>query len=358
MTRGGTLLAALLVTLATPTTWPLALATFLIRGGILVVLLPIVVLPTTVGIGTVFGPTLFTVAFGTIPLEVIVVAVSAGIGALVWLVVGGWFAAGLEAEAAWIVAADEEVAALAGDPPADIPAMSAGPSTIVAPPPDGRLATRILIARLIAYVPLGIVVALGSIRLIFVTYRELTTPGDVAMPIAVRVLRGSPEVVVGVVVAWMLAEIVGAVAARRIALSDARVGAALIQAVSVVLREPVASFARFWLPSLVLVVVLVPSALAAGAAWDAVGTVLNEEADPLRLLATVVAFVGLWIVGLVLIGVVCAWRAAVWTVAEMAGEGTFGGSADRRPGHWRLDRSSATLWSGRPLGRSRRRGER
>ena len=36
MNRGGTLLAALLVTLATPTTWPLALATFLIRGGILI----------------------------------------------------------------------------------------------------------------------------------------------------------------------------------------------------------------------------------------------------------------------------------------------------------------------------------
>ena len=39
--------------------------------------------------------------------------------------------------------------------------------------------------------------------------------------------------------------------------------------------------------------------------------------EPLPTLLTVVAFVGLWIVGLVLIGVVCGWRAAVWTVAEV-----------------------------------------
>jgi hypothetical protein len=355
--RGGTLLAALLVTLATPTTWPLALATFLVRGGILIVLLPIVVLPTAVGLGTAFGPTLVTVAFGSIPIELIVVAALAGIGGLVWLVVGGWVAAGLEAAGAWIVAGDEEVAAPADGSPGDEPGTSVGGSATHPAPPAGRIAARILVARLAASVPLGVVLALGSIRLVFVTYRELTTPLDVATPIAVRVLRGSPEVVVAVIVAWMLSEVVGAVAARRIALGDARVGAALAHAVFVMLREPLSSLARFWLPSLVLVILLVPSALAAASAWGAVGTVLNDEDDPLRLLMTVVAFVGLWIVGLVLISVVCAWRAAVWTVAEVAREGTFGGSTDRRPGHWRLGRSSATLWPGRPLGRSRRRGE-
>lgn len=353
------MLAALLVTLATPATWPLALATFLVRGGILIVLLPIVVLPTTVGIGNVFGPTLLTVAFGTLPLEVIVVAGSAGIGALAWLVLGGWFAAGFEAEGARRVSSDEDVAALDGWSVAAGPGARAPGSAVAATPPSaGRVASRILVARLIAHVPLGIALALGSVRLIFVTYRELTTPLDVATSLALRVLRGSPEVVIAVAVAWMLAEIVGAVAARRIALTDARVGAALTYAVSVSVREPVSTLARFWLPSLVLLVVLVPSALAATSAWEAVGTVLNGEADPFRLLLTVSAFVGLWIVGLVLIGVVCAWRAAVWTVAEVAREGTFGGSANRRPGHWRPDRSSATLWPGRPLGRSRRRGER
>jgi hypothetical protein len=193
------------------------------------------------------------------------------------------------------------------------------------PRPDGSVASRILVARLIAAVPLGVALALGSIRLVFVTYRELTAPLDVTMPIAIRVLRGSPEVVVAVIVTWMLAEIVGALAARRIALADAGVGAGVKHAVRVLIHEPVSSLARFWLPSLVLVVVLVPSALAAASAWQAVGTVLNEGAEPLPLLLTVVVFVGLWIVGLVLIGVVCGWRAAVWTVAEVARGGDVRG---------------------------------
>ena len=44
---------------------------------------------------------------------------------------------------------------------------------------------------------------------------------------------------------------------------------------------------------------------------------MTDGAEPFPTLLTVVAFVGLWIVGLVLIGVVCGWRAAVWTVAEV-----------------------------------------
>ena len=58
MTRGAALTRALLATLATPVTWPLALAAFLLRGGILVFTLPILVLPTPVGLGNVLAPTI------------------------------------------------------------------------------------------------------------------------------------------------------------------------------------------------------------------------------------------------------------------------------------------------------------
>jgi hypothetical protein len=344
----------LLVTLATPATWPLALATFLIRGGIVLVLPPIVVLPTTVGLGNTFGPTLQSVAFGSVPVLFVVVAGAIGVVALAWVVVGGWLAAALEAEGARIVARDEEVVALGTAdvlPAADVADVAAMPTSA------GRVAARILAARLVACVPLAVVLALGSIRLVFVTYRELTSPFDVSTPITLRVLRGAPEVVIAIVLAWMLAEIVGAVAARRITLSDAHVREALTGAVSVLVREPLSSLAHFVIPAAVLLVVLAPAAVAAGAAWEAVGTVLSEAVDPLPSLLTVIVFVGLWTVGLVLVAVVCAWRAAIWTVAEVAGKGTFGGSTDRRPGHWRVVRSSATLWLGRSLGRSRRRGE-
>jgi hypothetical protein len=297
VTIGGGILGALLVTLATPATWPLALATFLIRGGIVVVLLPIVVLPTAVGLGNVLGPPLQSVAFGTIPVELIIGVGVGGIAILAWLVGGGWLAAASEAHGAWIVAREND------------------PATVDTSPPARSIAVRILAARLIAMIPFAVILAVGSVRLVFVTYRELTAPVDVATPIVVRVVRATPEVVIAVVLTWMLAEIVGAVAARRIALADARVGRALRSAVSTLLGQPLGSLARFSVPTLVLIAIAVPAALAAGSSWEAVGSALGD-AEPVQSLLTVLVFVALWVVGLMLIGVVCAWRAAVWTVAD------------------------------------------
>lgn len=331
MSRGGVLVAALLVTLATPATWPLALAAFLVRGGIVLIALPIVVLPTPVGLGTAIAPTLSSVAFGTIPPEFVIVSGAIVVGVFGWLVAGGWLAAALEAEAVRMVAGDEEVAGtgLVGM------RADAEPETIRLPP--ATVAARILVARLIAYLPLGVILVLGSVRVVFVTYRELTVPVDVSTPIVLRVLLAAPEVVVAVVAAWTLAEIVGAVAARRIVLADAGVGSALRWAARSTLRHPGSTLARFWLPMVVLFAVLVAGARAAASAWEAVGAILGQASDPFRVLVTVVAFVALWIVGLLLISVACAWRAAVWTVAEVTREvtreGTFGGSTDRRPGH-------------------------
>ncbi len=330
MNRGRSLSGALLVTLATPTTWPLALGTFLLRGGIVLMVLPIVVLPTPVGLGNVLAPALSSIAFGSIPIEFVVVVVAICAFILAWLVGGGWLSALLEAEGVRMVARDEEVDPLRG-------------ATRLGSPPDHRVAGRILIARLLAALPLGIALALGSVRLLFVTYRELTSPLDVATPIVVRVLRASPEVVVAVVVAWMVAEIVGAMAARRIVLTGAGVGGALRHAVATGLRDPASTLARFWLPTLALGLVLVASALAGASAWNAVASVLGERSDPLGILVAVVLFVGLWMVGLVLASVACAWRAAAWTVAEVTREGTFGGYSDRRPGHWQAAHPSATL---------------
>ena len=343
MSRGRTLTGALLATLAMPSTWPLALGAFLIRGGIVLVALPIVVLPTPVGVGNVVAPGLTSIAFGSVPVELIVVAAATGIGVMVWLVGGGWVAAALEAEAAWIVATADEIAGL--DEPAGTVVEGAAdrPTTVALPQDGGHVAGRILAARLIAYLPLAIVLAAGSVRLVFVTYRELTVPIEVATPIALRVLRAAPEVVIAVVLAWMVGEIIGAMAARRIALGGAGVGVALRDAVAMSVRRPLASIVRFWLPTLVLVLVLAPAALAAAKAWETVGSVLGGGSDALEILVTVVMFVGLWIVGLLLLSVVCAWRAAVWTVAEVTREGTFGGSSHRRPGHWQHDPSSASL---------------
>ncbi|HEV7604642.1 MAG TPA: hypothetical protein VGO15_06715 [Candidatus Limnocylindrales bacterium] len=328
MTPGWGLVRALLVTLATPTTWPLALGSFLVRGGIVLVALPILVLPTPAGLGTALAPSISSIAFGTFPLAIAVVIGAIVAGVVTWLVAGGWAAALLEAEGTRIVASDEEVGDLRW------PIVAA---------PAGRVASRIFVVRLLACLPLGVVLAVGSIRLVFVTYHELTAPLDVTTPIVLRVLRAAPEVVVAVGLAWMLAEIIGAIASREITLRGARAGHALRHAIATLARRPVKPVIDFVVPMIVVWVALLCVDLATSAAWAAVGSVLGERSDPIAILLAVGAFVGLWIVGLVLISVACAWRAAVWTLAAVSGEGTFGRYPDRRPGHWQPDDPSATL---------------
>jgi hypothetical protein len=328
MTRGAALTGALLVTLATPATWPLALAAFLLRGGIVLVALPIVVLPTPVGLGSAIGPTLTSIALGSATVEVLAIGAATIVLVSAWLFVGGWLAAALEAEGIRVVTLDDDVATLDPRP---------------VPPTTGRIAARILAVRLIAEVPLGLVLSWGSVRLITVAYHELTSPLEVSTPVVLRVLRASPEVVIAIGLAWMIGEIVGAVAARRVVLADAGIAAALRSAIASCARHPLSTLARFWVPTIGLVVVLLPSAVAAASAGAAVGAALGQADDPVQVLLAVVALVFLWIVGLLLASVVSAWRAAVWTIAEVAREGTFGGSADRRPGDWYPDVPSGNL---------------
>jgi hypothetical protein len=157
------------------------------------------------------------------------------------------------------------------------------------------------------------------------------------------VLTAAPEVVVAIVLAWMAGEIVGAIAARRIALAGDGVPQALLAAVGECLRHPLSVLGRFWIATLVLGLVIVASAAGSAAAWSATGDALADGGDPLRILVSVIALVVVFAVGLILLAIVCAWRAAIWTIAETVREGTFGGSTDRRSGDWRTEGSSATL---------------
>ena len=315
MTRGAALTGALFVTLASPTTWPLALAVFLLRGGVVVVALPIVVLPTPVGLGNLLAPTLTSVVFGGVSSGFVILLVTIVLAGLAWIVAGGVLAATLEAEAARIVAAHEEAA-----PPAMIRAYQEAADDIgdefvprVASR-RGAEAGRIFLARVLAHVPVAVALAWGSARLVATTYHELTNPIDVATPVVWRVLRASPDVVAAVVLTWMVGQALGAIAARRLALGGSGIFGALRAAASTVLRRPLPVLLGFWLPTFALAMALAPSAIAASSAADVIRTAMSTPQDPASLLLAVVLFVSLWVVGLALTGVVCAWRAAVWTV--------------------------------------------
>lgn len=324
MSRGAALTGALLTTLEAPHTWPLALAVFFLRGGLLLVVLPILVLPSPVGLGNLLAPTLIGVVFRGLSIELAIVAGLVALTVLAWLVVGGLAAATLEAEASVLVAGDDDPMEASGPRPENHPVAGAR---------QRRIAARIVSARFIAHAPTAVALVWGARRLVEVAYRELTSPFDVATPIVLRVLRGAPEAVAAIVLLWMSGEIVGALAARRIALGGLTVRAALRDAIAAIARRPLVVLVEFWLPTVALVVVLLPSTIAASAAWQLVRAALRSEGNAFGATLAVILFVTLWLLGLLLIAVVVAWRSAVWSVAHGRVGAQNDGPAAPEPGH-------------------------
>ncbi|MGK2851795.1 MAG: hypothetical protein ACSLFN_12900 [Candidatus Limnocylindrales bacterium] len=318
MTPGAVLAASLLASLASPSTWVLGLLGFLVRGGFLVVMAPIVVVPSAVGLANIVAPTLTSMVFGGLSPEIAVLVVGGVLAAAAWLVLGGMLTAAAEAEAVQRIAEDEDVT---------IPRRSG-------------LALRILQARTIAAAPLAIALGLGVMRVVAVAYRELTVPSEVAVPVAVRIIRGAPDAVAAIVLAWVAAEILGAVAARRIVLHGDGPAGAVLHAVGHAIRHPLRVVVAFGVPLVVLAAVVVPSAAAAAVTWDAIRGAIADDAGPYGVGGLLVAFIGLWGGGLVLIGMVSAWRSAVWTV-EVAR--TFGAVPTALPGEWTASPGAATL---------------
>jgi hypothetical protein len=329
---GATLVASLLVTLANPSTWALGLATFLVRGGIVLVIAPIVVLPSSVGLGNVLAPTITVLAFVGLSPEVVRLIAGIGAVALAWLLIGGLFAAVVELDGMGIVATAEERSDRSN------PAPGVG---------TGWRAVRIVVARFLAHVPTFLALAWAGSRVVAVAYGELTLPSDVLTPIVLRVVRGAADGVTVIVVAWLLGETIGGLAARRIGVDGVGSLDGLRFALVRLVRHPIRTIALAIVPLAALIAVAGLSALASSLAWGAVRTVLAEAEPSLSRVVTIAVFIGLWTGGLVLIAVSSAWRAAVWTVE--AG-GTFGGGTTSREGGWDDGDASATLPNPRPRG--------
>lgn len=328
MSIGGTLVTALLVTLARPSTWLLALAAFLVRGGIVLLVLPIIILPTPVGVANLVGPTLIGFVFGGISSGFITLAAALILGLLAWILAGAAVAGAVETELVAVVAADDDVA---------MPGMR--PLS-----PRRGASGRAMAARLFALAPLLVALVWGAAVIVGVAYAELTLPTDTDRPILWRIVTTVPETVLIIGLAWALSEILAARATRRIALDGASVTRALGGAVVDVVRHPLTSILGFAIPLALLVIVLVPVAAATGTAWDGLRIALQRGHTPVETVLSLVGFVGLWLGGAILAAMVCAWRQAVWTVDLVRRRrGTFGVSSPSRPGGWNTDIPSVTL---------------
>jgi hypothetical protein len=271
----------------------LSLAGFLVRGGVLVLLVAIVQIPTTAAVANLLGPTLVGFVFGGVSPGFLVLVGSA-VGVLVaWLILGGLAGAVIDLEMIRSAASAEDLEGIA-EP------ASSGPGAAA-------------LARLLAHVPTAVVIAIGASPLVDAAYQELIHPGDPTLSVPVRVILREPLVVGGLVAAWLFGETVGGLAARHLAWGASLPGALLRGLWSLV--QPVG-----------LLVLVVTTAVVLGAAtlgWSALALAYElmrlvvREGQPTPVL--LVGFVLLsmaWFGAAWLLALATAWRSTAWTFVE------------------------------------------
>ncbi len=297
-TRGGTL-AALLAVVDRPTWWALALAGFLARGGIVLFVLAVVTLPSPLALSDMVAPLLVPIAFGTVTTGTALI-LATGIGGVVaGIVVGSWFGAATE------VALIREARAAAEED---------GLPTRPEVPTPRRLVGRVLIGRLVAHVPLAISLALGSVQVVNVAYVELTSPLDVITPLPLRVVRGALAPLIAIVIAWLIGEIVGGLAARRIVLGGQSVAGAVVRAIGDVLGGAPGSVFSAGLTTAILVLDVGATLAAVALAWTATrGQLADLLPDPLALGLALMTLAAAWCLALVVTGLTAAWRSVAMT---------------------------------------------
>lgn len=273
----------------------MALAAFLIRGGIVVVVLPLVSLPTVAQLSTILAPAIETVVLGGQTLAGVLVGGVTLAAALIVLGLcglgGAWFDLALARDAA-----DDEDLELPR--PVDLSAATAF-----------RL-------RLVAHLPTALALAYAAVRIVALTYDELTSPGDATVSVVTRVFDRAPEAVALVALAWLVGETVGALAVRRAA-TGATARRALLESIRQLLRPR--GLATLVATSVVILAIAVPFLLALGRTWEHVRTYVLAQVDPVPLVAALVLLVGTWILGLSVLGVGLAWRASAWTLEAARG---------------------------------------
>jgi hypothetical protein len=292
----GLLTTAALDALSAPRLWAIGLSGFLARGGIVLFALPVIALPSVVGLTTFVGPNSVAAA-GLAPRLVVLIALTAGTVAAA-IVLGTVVGAATERALVRAVVNRRSMDAGRGMAAAGSPALAA-----------------LVAIRLLALVPLGLAVAVGAARLGQIGYQELILPSDSAAPFVVRVLLAGPEVVAALIVVWLVSELIGAVAVRLALVDHRGIAGALGGALLWIVRRPLRSLAIIACTTLGSVVLVGPALFACTVAWSGVRSALLGGSEPTTALGSVALFVAAWIGGLVLAGVAATWRGAAWSLA-------------------------------------------
>jgi hypothetical protein len=284
------------VTLGRPRWWAIALAGFLLRGGVVVATLPIVVIPSIAGASNWLGPLLTPFLFGEPSGGLVLLAVLFAAALGIWVAASANVGAWLDLELIGHAAADEDLGHAAEQREDTLPARIK--------------ANRAGAVRLLAHVPTATLFALAAPRLFAAGYSELIGPGDPAIPLLLRVVGRAPEAVAIVAIAWLIGEAAGGIAARRLVLGDSVV-AAVTRGFAALLRP--SGLATVVATNVVLGAVLALDLFAVSLAWQDLRLMLAAGEAPSRVVASLGLFLVTWVAGLGLIALATAWRSVAWT---------------------------------------------
>jgi hypothetical protein len=334
VTTRGVTLAALLSALGRPSWWLLALAGFLVRGGVLLFILAIVSLPSPLVISNLVAPMLVPAVLGRVDAGTLLPVILGVVFLATWMIGGGWIAAVTEI----VLIRDAR------------DAMVDEGLRVRSPVPAGHLlSVRVAAAHLLAHVPTALALVIGAVRIVNVLYVELTSPFEVATPLVLRVIAGAAAPIAAIVVVWLICEILGGLAARRIVLDGASLLGGLRGGGADLVRRPAGALLPALVTTLVLAIDLAALLGAIAVVWSQVRERLaGSLADGAAVTLALLAFGGTWVGALALTGLIDAWRSAAMTFeterAVVAGAvrtgsdpdpgGTIGASAGRRPGDW------------------------
>jgi hypothetical protein len=313
--RGRGLPGAVTLALGRPSAWPIALAGFLVRGGILLFLLPVVVLPTPTELATAFGSDIIALALAAPTAAVARLAAAAILLVVGWLLVASIVGAAADAALAWWAAAPGAIDAGPGRAPEGSgPAAAATGEAAPAAPRRGiGLVLRVAIVRLACHLPLAIASVWAIARIVAAVYREYISPGDLSVPLPLRVAASVPDAIGLLIVAWLLGEALGGLAARGVALEGRSVGRAILGAVTSLVLHPVSAGIALVTTTVVVVLLVAPPIAASALIWDELRRELLGPADPGPVLAATLAFAALWLAGLAAAGVATTIRSSIWT---------------------------------------------
>jgi hypothetical protein len=268
--------------------WLVALATFLVRGGLVALLPAIVVLPTPAELAVRLDPSLTgdapgDVTPGLVELVVRLLAIAATL-LLATTVIG----VRLEADL---------VEAAAND---DLGPIDRAPHL-----PLGQA----VLARLVTHLPTLAAVVFGGVALAEAAYAELLSPsGPDVLPL--RMAARAPLAVAFIVATWLLGETWGGLALRRLATGEA-LGSALGRGLAGVVRP--SGLATLALGCIVVGLPLVVLWLTAARAFDRLWPLVVDGADPSAVAIALGLLVATWGAGLWLLAIGLAIRSAAWT---------------------------------------------